>query len=126
MRKLWLLLLLLLSTFAYADTIFVEEPGGALPPGLDASNLKELIRTSATSQGHSVVNDSAAAQYSLRASVIRLGNSYILTVDKFVQGKLDYSSRMKARELEELDEVAGRVVRSVTSGRDPKADARPS
>ncbi|MBY0472350.1 hypothetical protein K2X30_14385 [bacterium] len=101
---------------AMADQVYVESATGS---DVNASELKttvELIRTSVPEVGsHGLVESAGSADYSLRPKLIRLGESFVLSLAKVKDGKVVFSSQLKAAKIEELDKVAQRLTRSVIS-----------
>ncbi len=104
-----------LSLTVQADSVFVQK---IKSKGVDADSkeaIQEIISSAVTSEGHELVESSSEAGSILRTKVLKLGQSYTLKIDKLQDGKVRFSSKMKSADLEDMDVVAVRVVRSVLS-----------
>lgn len=125
MKRLLAGLVLCLSTLALADRVFIEPPVET-PADLDPKVLSTLLRNAVSSLGHEIADAPREASYSLRPSVVKLGTSYIVNLEKRVDGKTTHSTSLKARQVEELDDMMSRLVRSTITQVDAKKDARVS
>ncbi|MCB0364612.1 MAG: outer membrane beta-barrel protein [Bdellovibrionaceae bacterium] len=123
-------LTLLVSGFVFsaiAETVYVAPTKGS---GVDPSSLgsiTELIRASvAESDGYELVDDQNSAEIVLKSKALRLGDSYILSMVKYVNKKKTFGSKLKAASLDDMDTVSGRLVRAVLSEVKAEKDARVS
>ncbi|MCB0357043.1 MAG: hypothetical protein KDD40_08555, partial [Bdellovibrionales bacterium] len=115
-----LLLGVLFPFMSWADTVAVKE---IQAKGVDEGSMEtisELIKSAVTSEGHDLVSDGQNAQWVLRPKLLKLGDSYILKIDKMKGKSVQFSTKMKAADLEDMDTVAGRVVRSVMNEETPR------
>lgn len=119
-----LFLTLFFSTLSHANTYFIEEATGPVSKD-DLATVTVLIKSVVTELGHtqSQIKD---AKFILKPKLLKLGNAYILSIDKTEGGKLTYSSQLKSLKVEDLDEVAKRVARSVIKEVPIREDARVS
>lgn len=99
---------------AEAATVYVQPP---TLEGADAelrSSLAELVRASvAEESGYTLVSSAKDADFVLQSRLIKLGTSYVVSVDKLKKDKLVYTTKMKAANADDLDTVSSRIVRSV-------------
>ncbi|MBN21225.1 MAG: hypothetical protein CL678_08045 [Bdellovibrionaceae bacterium] len=94
----------------YVET--VKTVGGAESD--KANVVEELIRSSVTDSGHHQVTESKRrAQYTLRAKLIQLGDTYSIALEKLDDDDTVYSHRLKAVKLDDLDESVTRLVKAV-------------
>jgi hypothetical protein len=107
------LLLVLFASQAHADSVFVQPPlAEGEEAGLKAS-VYELVKAAVSNEsGYSLASSAKEAEFTLRSRVLKLGNSYIMSVDKIKGEKVLFTSKMKASSAEDLDTVSARVVRS--------------
>ena len=121
------LVTLFIGSTATAESVYVMKPKGS---GVDQGNLDaihELIRDAVMNlEGFELVEDQGGAKIILKAKALRLGESYILAIVKYVDRKKVFSNKMKASNLDDMDTVAGRVVRAVLTEVQAKKDARVS
>lgn len=107
------LLLILIASQVHAETVFVQPPQAE---GEDASlraSVYELVKAAVSNEsGYSLESSAKDASISLRTRVLKLGGSYILSIDKLKGEKVLFTAKMKAATAEDLDTVSGRVVRS--------------
>lgn len=121
LRKMGIIAGLALTTFAFADRIYVDDP--TTTPDVDAKTLRQLLRSAVTEQGHEIADQASKCDFVLKTNLLKLGSSYIYTAEKWVDGKSKYSTKLKATKIEELDEISQRLVRAVASGVVAKKDA---
>ena len=99
---------------AQAETVFVKEPP---PEGLDPTmrtTVVELVKSSvAQEKGYSLTGDAKNAEIVLIPKVLKLGESYLFTIEKYKGDKLVFATKMKAANADDLDTVSSRIVRSV-------------
>ncbi|MCB9026664.1 MAG: hypothetical protein H6625_10130 [Bdellovibrionaceae bacterium] len=112
------------SYVASAETVYVLE---IKTKGVDEASLetvKELISSAVQSEGHSLTSNKNEADSILRPALLKLGDSFILKIDKLKDNKVKYSSKMKAANLEDMDTVSTRVVRSVLNEEAPSKSVK--
>lgn len=107
------LLLVLFAVQAHADSVYVQPP---LAEGEEASlraSVFELVKAAVSNEsGYSLASNEKEAEITLRSRVLKLGSSYIMSVDKLKGEKVVFTAKMKASNAEDLDTVTARVVRS--------------
>lgn len=109
----------------WADTFYVTEGAGVGVPKEEVQTLNELVRTAVGSiDGHQPSNDPNQANYSLKPKLLKLGNSYTVTLEKSKKDKVVFSSSLKADRIEDLDTVTQRLVRAVIDEKNPVSDVR--
>lgn len=108
-----LALVLTFATTAFADRVFVEKVRGS---GADADRetIEELIRVAVPESGHVVVHTPEEAEVSLSGSLLKLGDSYVLSLQKRNKaGATLFADKMKAGSLSEMDTITARLTRGV-------------
>jgi hypothetical protein len=113
MKNVLVTLCLLFGFSAAADTYFVRDSKLTGVSKEDAATIHELITADIDLLHQTVADSEKDAKYALQPRVMKLGNSFVLTIQKNSNGKSIFSSQMKADRFEELDNVVERVVRSV-------------
>ncbi len=113
--RFFFMLLLFISHSAFADTFFVESTTGAEISAADKAAVEELVRISVSEDGnHSVTTSKEKANWVLAPTLLKLGDSYLITLQK--KDKKDhvvFASKMKAKTMSDMDTVAGRLTRAV-------------
>lgn len=109
---------LLAVSMAEATTIFVQSPtteGGTDEQSVEIrSSLRALIKAAVSLEpGYSLASSSTEAEFQLQPRLLKLGSSYIVSVDKTKGDKLTYTAKLKASSAEDIDSVSTRVVRAV-------------
>ena len=111
------------TTSAFAAEIFVEDTivqTGASQE--EASTAYELVRSSVTTAGRDTVTDNlATAEFVLQPKLMKLGDSYVLTVERRRGEEIVYASQVKASSLADLDRAARRATIAALSGPAPSA-----
>ena len=121
-----LCLFLLSSSVAHAIEVCVAPASG---PGVATGQLQtitDLVRSAVGEAGSSVVapENPSACTVTLRTKVLKLDSATILSVEKWEENRMTFSTQLKAARTDELDRIANRVVRAVLSETAAKADAR--
>src|SRR4051812_37136852 len=112
-----LLPLFAFSNLARASQVFVQFATGTGVSASDLETTTQLVQTAVSEvSADTVTNDALKADYQLAPKLIRLGGSYILNLSKLKDGKVVYSSQLKAAQMDELDKVSTRLTRSVING----------
>lgn len=120
----FLCLLCFFCGLAFGDSYFIEDTTGTGFGAEDAIAVLQLVRSAVTDGGHTVTAQRDKAQFQLRPKLMRLGKSYIFTLEKHAGETLVFSTKMKAAELEELDGVVNRVTRAALTSVQADDDAR--
>lgn len=109
------------SSAVFSDTIKVEksEVIGAEAELSDA--VSELVKSSASELGHTLSD--GQHDYVLKPNLVRIGQSYVVTLNKMKNDKVVYSSNLKAETAEDLDVVTKRITRSVISEKAARNDS---
>ncbi len=99
---------------ADAATVFVQPP--ATSEGTEAglgSTLYELVKAAVSDEsGYSLSGTAKDADVTLQPRLLKLGGSYIVSVDKLKGDKIVFTTKMKAATADDIDNVSSRVVRS--------------
>ncbi|OFZ21210.1 MAG: hypothetical protein A2202_07285 [Bdellovibrionales bacterium RIFOXYA1_FULL_36_14] len=116
------ILVVLLATFIsfniLAETFFVGNPNVSENEKSYEKTLKTLIIQSLENKKHQVTSDPKAALM-LKSSLLKLGESYILTISKHSPTGVN-SEKMKVKQIDDLDVVVDRVVAAVLSEKTTK------
>ena len=118
LKILFVLLLCFLSLNLIAETFFVSNPDVSENEKAFEKTLKTLIIQSLENKKHRVTNDSKATP-SLKSSLLKLGDSYILTISKHTSTGVN-SEKMKVKQIDDLDVAVDRVVAAVLSEKTTK------
>ncbi len=118
-RKLSVLAALFLSIFilnagtAYAASVFVQPPAVEGEDGGIKDTLHELVKAAVSEEsGYSLTASAKEADIQLKPKLLKLGSSFVVTIDKYKGEKLAFTTKMKAANAEELDNVSTRIVRA--------------
>lgn len=123
--SLWISVVLLVSSAAFADVYYVDG-GGQTAVDDDRAAAVELVQSAVGELGHQTTEDATKADYTLRPRLLRLGSAYILKLEKRKAGNVIFSSQLKAQQPEELDRVAKRLTRAVINNQPASDSARAS
>jgi hypothetical protein len=124
---------LIISTFVLffslsssADTFYVEEISGTEISSQDKSSVRELIRLSVPQTGdHKTVNQALQADWILSSKLLKLGDAYILNIEK-KSGKKSgpsFTEKMKSSSMDNMDVTAQRLTTAVINGQKVAATA---
>ncbi len=107
------LLVVLFAAQAHAESVYVQPPQAeGEEAGLRAS-VYELVKAAVSNEsGYTLESNAKDASLTLRTRVLKLGNSFIMSIDKMKGDRVLFTSKMKAANAEDLDTVSARVVRS--------------
>jgi hypothetical protein len=118
------LLVSLSSISAQAAQVYVEPASGSGVSASDLTTATDLVSSSVSDvSSDTVVNQASQAEYVLKPKLIRLGEAYVLSLSKVRDGKVVFSSQLKAAHMDELDKVALRLTGSVILGKRASDDA---
>ena len=109
------LFIILLPGLSFADSYFLKKITGRSSGAADKNVVEDLFESELADQGHDTVQDPRKAKYHLGVRLIRVGESYIISVKKKKKGKTVHADKMKASSIEEFDKVVKRLVTAVTS-----------
>ncbi len=113
------------SALASASSIYVAPATGSGSSEADLSTATDLVKTSVSNVGsNQVVEQPEQADFTLQPKLLRLGSAYVLGVSKIQDGKIVFSSQLKAEKIDELDKVADRVVHAVLTGKAAPQDVQ--
>ncbi len=111
MKHLFSLAVLLGAAPAVAADIFVTDTivqSGATQE--EADSVHQLVHNSVVRMGRDrVVEDEGRAEFTLQPRLMKLGDSYILTVERRRGDEIVYASQVKAGDVGELDRAARRA-----------------
>lgn len=111
MKKLICLTFVILPFFAAADSYFIEDVRGE--SSAYADTFKELIRGELRAQKQTVVNSLDQSQWTLEPSFLKLGEDYVFSLSKIKNGHVVHSQKLKSSNLNDLDDVTERLVKSL-------------
>jgi opacity protein-like surface antigen len=98
---------------AYAASVFVQPPVVEGPDGALRETLYELVKSAVSNEsGYSLATNEKEADVQLKPRLLKLGGSFVVTIDKMKGEKLAFATKMKAATADDLDNVAARVVRA--------------
>jgi hypothetical protein len=121
---------LALSHAARAADIYVTPATGSNVSASELKTATELVKLSVPDVStDEVVEESGKADYVLKPKLIRLGETFVLSLTKTKKGKTVFSSQLKATHKDELDRVARDLTRSVMEEKkitESPVDATPS
>jgi opacity protein-like surface antigen len=130
MKCICIAFIFVLVTFnsARSETVFVEPLLGSGVSESDLKTISELVRVSTSEmENYEVIDtDQNSAQIVLKGKVLKLGESYIISLMKYVNGQKVFASKMKATNMEDIDSVSSRLVRAVLTDVRVEKDARVS
>ena len=112
----------LIGASAFAASVYVAQ---AETPGFTASEgatVHELVKSAVLSNGHSLAQAPANAEFELRPKLMKLGSSVLLSISKWQKGSQTFSTSMKSPSIEELDTVTARVTRAALQNVDAYSD----
>jgi hypothetical protein len=110
---------------ARADSFFIEKANGVSVGEGETASTTEMIRQAVIAmKDHRVVPAAEGADLVLRPKIVKLGSSYVVSLEKLAKGSVVRSGRLKAANLDELDTVAARLARAVVESKDVESDAR--
>lgn len=113
------LLAALVALPAMAADIFIAEPivqSGATRD--EAQSVHQLISNTVTTMGQDkVVSKEADADFTLQPRLMKLGDSYVLTVERRSGDEIIYASQVKANSIGDLDRASRRATMAALSER---------
>jgi len=120
------LLVILQTPLTFANQVFVEPATGSGVSEGDLATATQLVKNSISDvSSDQQVDSKEQSDYSLRPSLMRLGQAYELGLQKINKnGSVVFSSQLKAEKMDELDKVATRLTRSVITGKRATQDSR--
>ena len=108
-----ILSILTISAQSFAASVFVQPP---VTEGQDTGlkeTLYELVKAAVSEEsGYSLATDAKGADIQLKPRLLKLGGSFVVTIDKMKGEKLAFTTKMKAVSADDLDNVSSRVVRA--------------
>ncbi|MCC7405715.1 MAG: hypothetical protein IT288_15050 [Bdellovibrionales bacterium] len=112
---------------AQAESVFVAPVQGSGVDESSLSSITELVRAAvAETEGYELVDNQSSAKIVLTSKALKLGDSYVLSMVKYVDNKKSFGSKLKAANLDDMDTVSGRLVRAVLTEVTAQKDARVS
>ena len=125
MNYLILLATLVFSVSSYGDLLYLRPTQSKSLSAEDLSGLDEVIRISAEKiTGLTLANDEKQATAVLEPKIAKIGSAYIFSVKKVKNGSLLFQQQARANNLEDMDTVALRVLRSVVTEKDFASDTQ--
>ena len=119
MKNTIVLTLLFISSLAFADKFCVQP--FARETGASESNTAttELVKDAVQETGHQVVDNPSECEFTLKGKVLKLGESYILSLEKFKKSERVGAKKLKTN-LDDMDRAASRVTRAIIDGENAK------
>ena len=107
--------LLFLPSVVFADTYFIKKVTGKSSSEEAKSVARDLFESELADRNQEVVRDPRKAKFQIGIKVIKLGESFIIAINKRKDGKTLHADKMKAASIEEFDKVIGRLASAVLS-----------
>jgi hypothetical protein len=108
------LLIFLFIFQASAESVFVRPPQADGETGSYSATVYELIKAEVSKEpGFALEANAKSASIQLAAKLLKLGNSFILSIDKIKGDQIVFTAKMKASTIDDLDTVSARVVSAV-------------
>lgn len=106
-------------------SIYINEPITRGVSQEDAASVAELVRVS-TGQvsGFNLALKKENANLVLQLRILKIGQSYIVALEKLKDNEVSYSSSLKASTLDEMDTVVSRLTQSVLQEAPVDSNAR--
>lgn len=99
---------------AFAESVFVRPPQADPEIGTYSATVFELVKAEvSTAPGFTLESNAKNATVHLATKLLKLGNSFILSIDKIREERVVFTAKMKAATLDDLDTVSARVVQAV-------------
>ncbi len=118
-------ILLLFESTLFAAHFYVESTTGPGIPESDLLTTTELIRVAVQEKNkNQLTEERTKADFVLKSKLLKLGTSYILTLEKFKGNEVIDSGQLKAAHIDELDKVSLRLTRSVLEKQKPTQEVR--
>ncbi len=125
MKTLTLFLAFLFPLTLLADSFFIGPVSGEIAnisndqgttSGKEIkSTYRALIKNTLESQGETVTQNKKGADWELSPSILKLGNSFIMSLLKKKNGKVVFAEKLKATTLTDADVVTDRLVLAVVN-----------
>ncbi len=116
----FLLITLFLTSTAWADKVFVEKLKSKSLSESQAGAIEDLIKSTVEERGHEVVTSKSGSDMQLKARVIKLGESIIISVSRYEDGEKENTAKLKAIDFDDVDTVVQRVVRAALNNQNAK------
>ena len=105
--------LFLLPALAHADSYFVDKSKFDLENAAEIEKTVDvLIRTEVLKQGQNVTDNRNRADWTLKPSLLKINDSYILSLTKLKRDNNVFSDRLKTNSLLNIDTLTQRLVES--------------
>ncbi len=116
--------ILLSSTFLFAENFYINPVSGVSIDETVKISSFELLVSNFKEQNLELAKKQDAATFVIDTQIIKLGNSYIVTIQKSKEGSVLLSKKMKVASIEELDKAINRLSRSIVLEKDPNQEIR--
>ncbi|MBI4405727.1 MAG: hypothetical protein HY537_16335 [Deltaproteobacteria bacterium] len=113
--------------FASSGLSFNFQVVGTEGPGIDSTTLQTttaLVESAVNSMQRHHTSGPKEAQFQLKARLLKLGETYLFSLEKQKDHNPVLAKHMRAERLEDLDTVVNRVVRAVISESSPESEVR--
>lgn len=99
---------------AHAESVFVRPLQADAETGNSSATVLELVKAEvSTEPGFTLETNAKNASVHLATKLLKLGNSFILSIDKIKDDRIVFTAKMKAANIDDLDTVSARVVHAV-------------
>jgi hypothetical protein len=113
----------LLSTSVFAASIFVAPTEAVNTTASESNVVRELIINTVNGLPGYQSGTQAESKLALKSKLLKLGQSYSLTLEKWDGNKVLYASSMKSVNFESIDGVARRLTQTVIEERSSETTA---
>ena len=120
MKRLIIIVAVCSTLIAQAQKIWIRPAVGTGATSAEIEIVTELVFRTAEAEGEVVVAR-GEANFELEPKLLRLGNAILVDVNKWQNGKMVFSSRLKAKHVEELDKVTARATLAAIQEQTPEA-----
>jgi opacity protein-like surface antigen len=101
------------GTSVFAASVFVTPPTAEGEDATLRASLYELVKAAVSDEsGYSLAGSLKEADLTLHPRLLKLGSSYIVSLDKMKGERIVHTAKMKAASAEDIDAVSARVVRA--------------
>lgn len=118
------LAVLLFQLNLFADSYFVKDTKGNGVSKDTAESVTDLVKTAVKKHKQDIAVSENSATWSIQTKVLKLGDSIMVVMDKSKGSKVEFSSQLKAKTIDEIDVIVTRLARSVIKEIPVEEDSR--
>lgn len=112
-------------SYSYASSIYIKATVGSGTNPDDLNTVQHLVEMGVLENAsNQLVEKESEADFVLKPTLVKLGETYVMSLAKMKDGATIFSSQLKAQHKDELDKVAQRLVRSALSDEKPKRSVK--